>query len=29
VAVVETKGRASEEIIAEIVPDVVRKFPWP
>jgi glycyl-tRNA synthetase beta chain len=29
VAIVETKGRASEEIIAEIVPDVVRKFPWP
>ena len=29
VAVVETKGRASEEIVAEIVPDVVRKFPWP
>ena len=29
VAVVETKGRASEEIIAEIVPDAVRKFPWP
>jgi glycyl-tRNA synthetase beta chain len=29
VAVVETKGRPSEEVIAEIVPDVVRKFPWP
>ena len=29
IAVVEKKGRASEEVIAEIVPDVVRKFPWP
>lgn len=29
VAVVETKGRPSEDVIAEIVPDVVRKFPWP
>jgi glycyl-tRNA synthetase beta chain len=28
-AVVEKKGRASEEVIAEIVPEVVRKFPWP
>jgi glycyl-tRNA synthetase beta chain len=29
VAVVEKKGRASEDVIAEIVPDVVRKFSWP
>ena len=29
VAVVEKKGRPSEDVIAEIVPDVVRKFPWP
>jgi len=29
VAVVETKGRPSEDVIAEILPDVVRKFPWP
>src|SRR5690606_8348652 len=29
VAVVETKGRPSEEVIAEIVPEVVRRFPWP
>ncbi len=29
VAVVEKKGRASEEVIAEIVPEAVAKFPWP
>ena len=29
VAVVETKGRPSEEVIAEIVPEILRKFPWP
>ena len=29
VAVVERKGRPTEEVIAEVVPDVVRKFPWP
>ncbi|MFS8036900.1 glycine--tRNA ligase subunit beta [Xanthobacter sp. AM11] len=29
VAVVEKPGRATPEVIAEIVPDVIRKFPWP
>ena len=29
VAVVEKPGRAAIEVIAEIVPDVVRNFPWP
>lgn len=29
VAVIEKKGRPAPEIIAEIVPDVVRNFPWP
>jgi glycyl-tRNA synthetase beta chain len=29
VAVVETKGRAANEVIAEIVPEIVGKFPWP
>lgn len=29
VAVVEKPGRATPEVIAEIVPDIVRKFPWP
>jgi len=29
VAVIEKPGRAAEEIIAEIVPAVVRAFPWP
>jgi glycyl-tRNA synthetase beta chain len=29
VAVVETKGRPSQDVIAEIIPEVVRKFPWP
>lgn len=29
VAVIETPGRAAEEVIAEIVPKVVRGFPWP
>jgi glycyl-tRNA synthetase beta chain len=29
VAVVEKPGRAAIEVIAEIVPDIVRKFPWP
>ncbi len=29
VAVIEKDGRATGEVIAEIVPDVVRKFPWP
>ncbi len=29
IAVVEKKGRPAPKIIAEIVPDVVRNFPWP
>jgi glycyl-tRNA synthetase beta chain len=29
VAVIEKPGRAAGEIVAEIVPDVIRKFPWP
>src|SRR4051794_13860757 len=29
VAVIETKGRPAIEVIGEIVPDVIRKFPWP
>jgi len=29
VAIVERKGRASEDVIAEIVPETVAKFPWP
>lgn len=29
VAVIEKKGRPAPEVIAEIVPDVVRNFPWP
>ena len=29
VAVIEKPGRAAEEVIAEIVPKVVRSFPWP
>ncbi|MEP9353931.1 glycine--tRNA ligase subunit beta [Xanthobacter sp. KR7-65] len=29
VAVVEKPGRATTEVIAEIVPDIIRKFPWP
>lgn len=29
VAVVEKPGRATPEVIAEIVPEIVRKFPWP
>jgi glycyl-tRNA synthetase beta chain len=28
-AVIERKGRPSAEVIAEIVPEVVRAFPWP
>ncbi len=28
-AVIEKKGRPSAEVIAEIVPEVVRAFPWP
>ncbi len=29
VAVIGKPGRAAAEIVAEIVPDVIRKFPWP
>ncbi len=29
IAVIEKKGRPAAEIIAEIVPEVVRNFPWP
>ncbi|MBN8915724.1 MAG: glycine--tRNA ligase subunit beta [Rhizobiales bacterium] len=29
VAVVEKPGRATTEVVAEIVPDIIRKFPWP
>ncbi len=29
VAVIDEKGRPTAELIAEIVPDVVRAFPWP
>ncbi len=29
VAQIEKKGRETAEVIAEIVPDVIRKFPWP
>ena len=29
VAVIDRPGRAAIEVIAEIVPDVIRNFPWP
>ncbi|ESR24775.1 glycine--tRNA ligase subunit beta [Lutibaculum baratangense] len=29
VAVIEKPGRTAEEVIAELVPDVIRRFPWP
>ncbi len=29
VAVIETPGRAAEEIIADVMPGIVRRFPWP
>ncbi len=29
VAVIERKGRRTSDILAEIIPDVVRNFPWP
>lgn len=29
VAIIETKGRPTGEIVAELVPEVIRKFPWP
>src|SRR5690606_20375589 len=29
VAVIEKKGRAAEEIIAGLMPGIIRDFPWP
>lgn len=29
VAVIERKGRAAEEVLAGLVPEVIAKFPWP
>ena len=29
VAVIEKSGRAAEDVIAEIIPNVITKFPWP
>ncbi len=29
VALIEKRGRATAEVIAEIVPEIVRSFPWP
>ena len=29
VAVIEKKGRAAEEIVADVMPGIVRRFPWP
>lgn len=29
IAVTEKKGRATQEVIAEIIPSIVRSFPWP
>lgn len=29
IAVIEKKGRATQEVIAEIIPSIVRSFPWP
>ncbi|WP_336057712.1 glycine--tRNA ligase subunit beta [Nitratireductor sp. CH_MIT9313-5] len=29
VAVIEKKGRAAEDIIAEVMPGIIRNFPWP
>ncbi len=29
VAVIEKPGRPASDLIAEIIPDVIRKFPWP
>ncbi len=29
VAVIEKAGRAAEDVIAEIIPDVITRFPWP
>jgi glycyl-tRNA synthetase beta chain len=29
VARIEKPGRATTDVIAELVPDVIRKFPWP
>ncbi len=29
VAIIEKPGRAAGEVVAELVPEVIRKFPWP
>ncbi|HFC05062.1 MAG TPA: glycine--tRNA ligase subunit beta [Rhizobiales bacterium] len=29
VAIVEKKGRKAEDVLAELIPEVIRKFPWP
>jgi glycyl-tRNA synthetase beta chain len=29
IAIAEKKGRATQEVIAELIPSVVRSFPWP
>ena len=29
IAITEKKGRATQEVIAELVPQIVRSFPWP
>ena len=29
VATIKKQGRATTEVVAELVPDVIRKFPWP
>jgi glycyl-tRNA synthetase beta chain len=29
VALIEKRGRATAEVVAEIVPDIVKSFPWP
>jgi len=29
VAIIEKKGRAAEDIIAEVMPGIIRNFPWP
>jgi glycyl-tRNA synthetase beta chain len=29
VALIERRGRATPDVVAEIVPDIVRSFPWP
>ena len=29
VATIENRGRATTEVVAEIVPEIVKSFPWP